>query len=57
MVGESLMAIVSSGLFKKLKHTKANMNHPMDEKTKAANDAPLNPARATRIKTSLIKSV
>ncbi len=51
------MAIVSSGLFKKLKHTKANMNHPMDEKTKAANDAPLNPARATRIKTSLIKSV
>lgn len=51
------MAIVSNGLFKKLKHTKANMNHPMDETTKAANDAPVNPVRATRIKTSLIKSV
>ena len=57
LVGESLMAIVSSGLFKKLKHTKANMNHPMDEKTKAANDMPLNPAVGSRSKISLKKSV
>lgn len=32
------MAIVSGGLFKKLKHTKANMNHPMDHKLESAND-------------------
>ncbi len=51
------MAIVSSGLFKKLKHTKANMNHPMDEKTKAANDMPLTPAVGSRSKISLKKSV
>ncbi|MEC7577133.1 MAG: hypothetical protein VX740_10965 [Pseudomonadota bacterium] len=33
------MAIVSGGLFSRLKHTKANMNHQMAEKPAAANDA------------------
>lgn len=51
------MTIVSGGLFKKLKHTKANMNHPMDEKPQSANDSHRGKAAPKRSKISLEKRV
>lgn len=38
------MPIVSAGLFKTLKNTKANMNHQIDTAVKPAND----PAKGTK---------
>ncbi len=49
------MAIVSSGLFTRLKHTKANMNHQMAEKPVTANDAGADRQLYSRHQVSLIK--
>tara|TARA_R110002124_G_scaffold129483_1_gene291030 strand:- start:341517 stop:341756 length:240 start_codon:yes stop_codon:yes gene_type:complete len=55
------MTIVSGGLFQRLRNTKANMNHVMDDKTAVANDeqgkAPENSESSKASKLSGIKSV